>query len=78
MDEIKLLKWREDFNLEVEKIQIEFDLSFKETQITDAFMLYVDDESQILSLQIADKDLPTEIIERLNHLLITTKPEDSI
>ena len=78
MDEIKLLKWRVDFNHEAKKLQTEFDLFFKDTQITDAFMLNVDEESQVLSLQIADKDLPTEIIERLNHLLITTMPEDSI
>ncbi len=78
MDELKLVKWRKNFTEEAEKLQPEFDLSFKDRIITDAFVLKVDEVSQTLCLQIINKDLPPELTERLNNLLITTMPEDSI
>ena len=66
------------FYKEAGSLQIEFDIFFQDSEIDDAYSVKVDEVSQTLCLQIINKDLPAEITERLNKLLIATMPEDSI
>lgn len=76
MDGIKLENWKERFNQEVKNIQIEFDSFFKNRRLDEYYQLTID-ESDELTLKLGD-NLPREIKGRLQQILISTKPEDSI
>lgn len=76
MDGLKLDKWKENFENEVKNVTIEFDAFFKAKNLGELYSLQMD-ASDEWSLEISD-DLPNEIKERLMHVLLSTKPEDSI
>lgn len=78
MDELKLNKWMKDLDTAAGKLQIEFDILFQDSEISDSYKVEVDKETQNLNLVIINEALPVEIKERLNKLLIETKPEDSV
>ncbi len=79
MDELKLNKWRHDFESGALKLEIEFDAFFSNKKISDFYKLGIDDESQNLFLEIIEKEkLPQEIQKRLTDIYSDTKPEDSI
>ena len=69
-------RWKEDFQREVENLEIEFDAFFENMELTEYYLLRVDANEE-LSLQI-NRELPLEIKERLMKLLLVTKPEDSV
>lgn len=76
MDGIKLEHWKQRFNQEVKNVQIEFDSFFKNRRFDEYYQLTID-ESDELILKLGD-DLPRMIKERLQQILLSTKPEDSI
>lgn len=78
MDELKLKKWISDFDIAAGKLQIEFDILFQDSEISDSYKLEVDQNSQNLSLTIINTQLPAEVRDLLNETLINTKPEDSV
>lgn len=78
MDELKLDKWRENFQVEVQNLQIEFDSFFQTKKLNQYYELKIDEVSQNLSLEITDNTLPKDVKERLIDLFNATKPEDSI
>ncbi|HNP24885.1 MAG TPA: hypothetical protein PKM63_22640 [Panacibacter sp.] len=78
MDGIKSKRWMENFNSEVQSLQTAFDSFFYKKKLNEYYRIKVDDVSLTLSLEITDNTLPHEIKERLEQILLTTKPEDSI
>ena len=79
MDGIKLIKWRDNFNREVQHLQTEYDAFFQSKPLSDFYELEEDEGEQNLHLKILHKDeLPKEISSRLIQILEQTKPEDSM
>jgi len=78
MDGLKLDRWRENFNQEVQHLQIEFDNFFNNKKLNQFYEIREDEVSQSLSLVVTDNTLPQEIKDRLSKLFETTKPEDSL
>lgn len=78
MDGIKSKSWIENFNSEVQSLQTAFDSFFYNKKLSKYYRLKVDDVNLTLSLEITDNTLPHEIKERLEQILLATKPEDSI
>lgn len=78
MDGLKLERWRENFNNEVQSIQIEFDSFFDNKKLNQFYEIKGDEASQSLSLVITDDTLPNEIKKRLMNAFETTRPEDSV
>jgi hypothetical protein len=78
MDGLKLNKWMQEFNKETGSLQIEFDIFFQDSEITDSYKLKVDELTQNLSLVFTNPGLPEVVKERLLMLVDTTKSEDSI
>ena len=76
MDGLKLEKWKENFENEVKNVEIEFDAFFKQKELAEYYSLEID-VSDEWSLKLSD-ELPNEIKERLMHVLLSAKPEDSI
>ena len=76
MDELKLEKWKENFNEEARKLEIEFATFFRNKKLNEHSELKLDESSEFF-IETKD-DLPQNIKERLMKLLITTKSEDSI
>ncbi|MBN9299244.1 MAG: hypothetical protein J0I41_19740 [Filimonas sp.] len=76
MDEIKLIKWQTSFEAFVKGLQIEYDAFFPDKKLKDMYVLYLN-VSHEWSLKL-DAALPSEIKERMEKLLLDTKPEDSI
>ncbi|SJZ85745.1 hypothetical protein [Sediminibacterium ginsengisoli] len=77
MDGIKLDKWRASFAEEAKALQVNYDSLFLLKDFTDTYNLMVDQSNHTLYLRF-DADLPAEIQDRLEKLLLLTKPEDSI
>jgi hypothetical protein len=78
MDELKLDKWKENFQKEKQNLQIEFDSFFQTKKLNQYYELKVDEVTQNLSLEITDATLPKDVQKRLIDLFNATKPEDSI
>ncbi len=79
MDEIKLNKWIENFNQELQNIQAEYNSFLLSGKLDDFYKLNIDDIGFNLSLTILNPGkLPNEIEERLAKALTDTMPEDSI
>lgn len=79
MDELKLVRWKDDFNKKVQHLQTEYDAFFQSKSITDCYHLEVNESSQTLDLQInTEQKVPQEIVNRLLKIFEETKPEDSI
>ena len=78
MDGIKLNSWKYSFTEEANHLQIEFDSFFKEKKLDQYYEVKITDADQNLSLVIIDDTLPEGIKKRLEKLLLSTKPEDSI
>lgn len=79
MDELKLNKWKENFNKEVQHLQTEYNAFFQSRPLTGFYKLEEDEGEQNLHLKISNEDeLPKEISSRLMKMLEQTKPEDSI
>lgn len=78
MDQIKLEKWLADYNRQAQRLQIEFDSFFQDSDITASYIAKVDMETQNLQVIITNPDLPLQIKEQLEKLVISTKPEDSV
>lgn len=76
MDGLKLNRWKESFQGELENLKIELNAFFKDKALSEYYLLQVD-ASDELSLKISG-ELPKEIKERLMKLLLETKPEDSV
>ena len=75
MDELKLDAWRKKFNDEARKF-----LSSRFTpnnNLPEKFYALLLNESSELTIEVND-GLPKDIKEKLEQMLITTKPEDSI
>lgn len=78
MDELKLLKWREDFSEEAKKIQTAYPEYFQGNDVKSVYTLEIDEVAQTLMLHFTDTNLPADISTDLNTLFTNTKPEDSI
>jgi hypothetical protein len=78
MDGLKLDKWRENFNQQVQNLQIEFGGFFNSKKLSEFYEIKEDEVSQSLALVIKDDNLPKEIQDRLTTLFGTTRPEDSV
>lgn len=78
MDELKLLKWRENFSEEAKKIQTAYPEYFQGNDVNSVFTLEIDEVAQTLMLHLTDTNVPANISTDLNSLLTNTKPEDSI
>lgn len=76
MDGLKLDRWKENFENEVKNVATEFDAFFKAKNLDELYSLQMDASDEWF-LKISD-DLPNEIKERLMHVFLSTKPEDSI
>lgn len=79
MDELKLNKWKENFALEVENLQIEFDSFFMDKKLDSYYNVKVDTQNDSLSLEFTNQtELPKDIVDRITKAFTKTKPEDSI
>lgn len=78
IDGLKLDRWRENFNQEVQNLQIKFDSFFNSKKLSQFYEIKEDEVSQGLSLIITDNTLPKEIKDRLINSFETTRPEDSL
>ena len=78
MDELKLDKWKANFKLEIENLQIEFDSFFQTKKLDQYYDLRMDETNETLFLEITDNTLPKEIKERLISIFNATRPEDSV
>ncbi len=78
MDGLKLDKWMQEFNEKAGSLQIEFDIFFQDSEITDSYKIEVDELTQNLSLVITNPGLPAVVKDRLLMLVDQTKPEDSV
>lgn len=78
MDGIKLNKWKENFHRAALSVQIGYDSYFQNKPFAECYVLVVDEANESLSLEILDSNLPEGIKERLEDLLETFRPEDSV
>ena len=78
MDEIKLTRWRKDFDKEVHFLKIQFDSYFTSKELEDFYIVNVDDVTRTLSISIIDNSLPKSIEERLIMILSKTRPKDNV
>lgn len=76
MDELKLEKWKKDFNAKAENIWIEFAPFFKNKDSDDYYELKLDESSEFF-LEFKNK-LSDDVQQRLEKILAETKPEDSV
>ena len=76
MDEIKLNRWKENFETEVKNIQVEYDSFFLNRKLDNIYNITLN-ESNEWELQIED-NLPNEIKNRFQQIFLNTKPEDSV
>lgn len=76
MDEIKLSKWKQRFEQNVNSLQTEYDAFFQNTSLDDIYSINMD-ESDEWQLQVRD-NIPNEIKSRLEQIFLASKPEDSI
>jgi hypothetical protein len=78
MDELKLVKWEDNFGNAVKELKIEFESYFQVKNLEDFYELRVEETGMNLSLVITDPNLPKHIKHRMERLLNDSKPEDSI
>ena len=78
MDGLKLAKWRENFNHEIQHLQIKFDSFFKGKKLDAYYKLKLDETGANLCLEITDDTLPNEVKEQLTKLFMDAMPEDSV
>jgi len=78
MDGLKLDKWKENFNQEVQNLQTEFDSFLNGKKLSHCYEIKEDEVSQSLSLVITDNTLPKEIKNGLINSFDITRPEDSV
>ncbi len=78
MDGIKLNRWHQRFLSEVNAVQMQYDSYFRSKNFDDCFVLNIDETSETLNLEIIDPQMPNEVKSRLEDLLLTTMPEDSV
>ncbi len=77
MDGIKLEKWRVAFQEEVKAVESEYNGMLLTKKFEDTWQLKPDETKHILFLRV-DEDLPVEIKDKLEKLLLATEPEDSV
>lgn len=77
MDGIKLEKWRIAFEDEAKSVQSEYNGMLLTKKFEDTWQLTPDETKHILCLTF-DEDLPIEIKDKLEKLLLATEPEDSV
>ena len=76
MTEAQLNTWIQNFEIEVESIQIEFDAFFLNRKIQDYYELKINRQSGYLSIDVFRReDLPAEIIDRLTVAYLNSKPK---
>jgi hypothetical protein len=76
MKEEKLNKWIENFNKEMDSVQISFDAFFIQKKIDSYYSLKIDKEHNNLLLEMKDADeLPNEIVKRITDAYEKSKPE---
>lgn len=78
MDGLKLDKWKENFQKEVQSLQIELDRFFQTKKLKQYYEVKVDEVSENLTLEIIDGSLPKDVQERLINSFNASKPEDSV
>lgn len=78
MDGLKLESWKDNFNQEIQHLQIEFDSFFNNKKLNTFYEIKEDETSQSLTLEITDNNLPEQVKDRLINVFETTKPEDSV
>lgn len=78
MDGLKLDKWKENFQREVQNLQIELDSFFQTKKLKQYYEVKVDEVSENLTLEIIDNTLPKDVQKRLIDLFNASKPEDSV
>ncbi|MDP2421408.1 hypothetical protein [Sediminibacterium sp.] len=77
MDGIKLEKWRTSFEKGVSEIKASYESLLLPKSFEETFTLQTDETKHTFYLEL-DSDLPTDIQDRLEKLLLETEPEDSI
>lgn len=77
MDEIKLHKWKTDFETQVSKARVEYDAFFLSRSLEDCYQLKLNETSQQLSLTVGNF-VPEEIKQRLTQIFYESRPEDSV
>lgn len=76
MDEIKLTRWRNRFEKDINSLQTEHNAFFLNKPLQDIYTISLD-ESHEWKLQVKN-NIPNEIRSRLQQLFLAAKPEDSI
>lgn len=68
-------KWKENFNQELEHIQIQFDAFFAEGKMDEYYTLKEDEKTGMLILSIsANNELPKQIADELMDAFNKSKP----
>lgn len=76
MDEIKINKWKIDFEAEVQRLAIESIAPDTKTPFKDCYTLIEDDLT--LRLDFPVDCLSQDIKDRLENIFLQTMPEDSV
>ncbi|NCI49230.1 hypothetical protein GWC95_04795 [Sediminibacterium roseum] len=77
MDGLKMEKWRTSFEMGVSGLKASYDSLLLHKRFEETFILKTDETSHTFNLEL-DPELPAEVQDRLEKLLIETEPEDSI
>jgi len=76
MDELKLNKWKENFEQEAKSIQTAYNSFFLTKKLEELYTIRLDKSGE-WELQL-NEQLPKEIRDRLTQIFLSAKPEDSI
>lgn len=76
MDEIKLNRWKENFETEMKNIQVEYNSFFLNRELDEIYKIILNDKNG-LELKI-ENNIPNEIKKRLKRSFLSSKPEDNI
>ena len=77
MDGLKLKQWIEDFNAEIKQVEVQFNTFAPKDILSDYYTLELNETSDELSVVIKS-GLPNEFENKIQQILIQTKPEDSV
>lgn len=77
MDGLKMEKWRTSFEMGVSGLKASYESLLLPKSFENTFILKTDETRHTFYLEL-DPELPAEVQNRLEKLLIDTEPEDSI
>lgn len=74
MNEEKIAQWKENFNNNLQHLQVEFASFFLPGNLIQSCQLTEDKTAQSLSVAITDASLPEEVKERIMKAFLAAKP----